>query len=124
VTPLKLELSGFTCFKGRTELEFAGLGLFAIAGPTGAGKTTLLDAITYAIYGQTPRLGKQGLEALISPGEAQLYVTLDFATAQGSYRVTRTADRKPSGKQGFDHRRATPNVMFGRRDRARLSSTL
>ncbi len=98
MTPLKLELSGFTCFRTKTDLDLSGLELFAIAGPTGAGKTTLLDALTYALYGQTPRLGKQGLDALISPGETQLYVTLEFRTARGLYQVTRTADRKPSGK--------------------------
>ncbi len=98
MTPQRLELSGFTCFKALTVVDFSNLELFAISGPTGSGKSTLLDALTYALYGQTARLGSKGLDVLLSPGINQMYVTLAFSTAQGSYRVTRTADKKPSGK--------------------------
>ncbi len=98
MTPQRLELSGFTCFKTLTVVDFSNLELFAISGPTGSGKSTLLDALTYALYGQTARLGSKGLDVLLSPGVSQMYVSLAFSTAQGSYRVTRTADKKPSGK--------------------------
>ena len=37
---------GFTCYRERQEpLEFNGLSLFAIAGPTGAGKSSILSLI-------------------------------------------------------------------------------
>lgn len=95
--PLKLQLSGFTCFREETEISFDGLELFAIAGPTGAGKSTLLDAISYALYGQTARLGSKGLEALISPGLQQMSVGLEFRSSSGTiYRVTRVSERKGS----------------------------
>ncbi len=97
MTPLKLELTGFTVFREAASVDLEGLELFAISGPTGAGKSTLLDALTYALYGQTARLGKTGLDVLISPGATQMSVVLAFRTARGTYRVTRTADRKPSG---------------------------
>lgn len=97
MTPLKLELQGFTVFREAVSVELEGLELFAISGPTGAGKSTLLDALTYALYGQTARLGRTGLDVLISPGSAQMSVVLAFRSARGTYRVTRTADRKPSG---------------------------
>ena len=97
MTPLKLELTGFTVFREYSSVDLEGLELFAISGPTGAGKSTLLDALTYALYGQTARLGKTGLDVLISPGATQMSVVLAFRTARGTYRVTRTADRKPSG---------------------------
>ena len=97
MTPLKLELSGFTVFREPTSVELEGLELFAISGPTGSGKSTLLDALTYALYGQTARLGRTGLDILMSPGASQMNVTLAFKTARGTYRVIRTADRKPSG---------------------------
>ena len=97
MTPLRLELGGFTVFREKTSVDFDGLELFAIAGPTGSGKSTILDALTYGLYGQTARLGRTGLDVLISPGLTQMFVTLEFKTAQGTYRVTRTADRKPSG---------------------------
>ena len=43
--PVKLALEGFTAFRERTCLDFTGLDLFAITGPTGAGKSSLIDAI-------------------------------------------------------------------------------
>ena len=66
MTPLKLELSGFSCFREQAVIDFEDLKLFAIAGPTGSGKSTLLDALTYALYGQTARLGSRGLDALFA----------------------------------------------------------
>jgi DNA repair protein SbcC/Rad50 len=96
--PLKLELTGFTCFKDKTIINFEDLELFAIAGPTGSGKSTLLDAMTYALYGQTPRLGSKGLDALMNPSSSQLAVQFEFKAQGGTYRATRTLDKKPSGK--------------------------
>ena len=95
--PLKLSLSGFTCFREATDISFEDLELFAISGPTGAGKSTLLDAITYALYGRTARLGSTGLDALISPGIKNMFVTLEFRTDRDTtYRVTRVSERKGS----------------------------
>ena len=56
--PLRLELEGFTSFKERLALDFDGLDLFAITGPTGAGKSSLIDALVFALYGQVPRVGR------------------------------------------------------------------
>ena len=93
MTPLRLALSAFTCFKEPAQIDFSDLNLFAISGPTGAGKSTLLDAMTYALYGQIARLGSKGLD-LISPGMNQMSVQFEFQNHQGIYRVTRTLDRK------------------------------
>jgi exonuclease SbcC len=95
VRPLKLRLGGFTCFREAAEVSFEELGLFAISGPTGSGKSTLLDAITYALYGETARLGSRVGASLISPGVERLSVTLEFSTGGDAiHRVTRVSERK------------------------------
>jgi len=92
--PLKLKLQNFTAFRAPAELDFTPLELYAIEGPTGSGKSSLLDAITFALYGEVPRLGGKGLDALISTGESRLTVELEFEVGDSRYRVVRTKGRK------------------------------
>ena len=92
--PLKLKLQNFTAFRAPTELDFTPLELYAIEGPTGSGKSSLLDAIIFALYGEVPRLGGKGLDALISTGEGRLTVELEFEVGEERYRVVRTKGRK------------------------------
>lgn len=93
--PLKLTAEGFVCFHERVEVNFEELELFAIAGPTGAGKSTLLDALTYALYGKTARLGASVSDTLYAPGATGMFVTLEFSTDKNTtYRVTRVSERK------------------------------
>ena len=92
--PLKLFVSGFTCFREPTEVNFEDLELFAISGMTGSGKSTLLDAMTYALYGQTARLGTRLGDTLFSPNSDKLSVQLTFRTGAETYRVARISERK------------------------------
>ena len=98
--PLRLELRGFTCFRETTvvDLEPLEVDLFAIAGPTGAGKSTLLDGLTYALYGETARLGGRAAY-LMSPGADEMMAQVVFRSGAETYRVTRYAERKKSGVQ-------------------------
>ena len=64
--PRRLRVKGYTAFVEEADLDFDGLDLFAITGPTGAGKTSLLQAMTIALYGRAPKLGDD-LRQLISP---------------------------------------------------------
>ena len=94
--PLKLSLEGFTSFRDKLELDFSGLDLFAITGPTGAGKSSLIDAICFALYGQVPRVGDD-YKQLISHGAERLSVLLEFGVGKERYRIARTArPDKPS----------------------------
>ena len=88
--PLHLELRGFTSFKEPATLDFEGRRLFAITGPTGAGKSSLLDAMTWALYGQVPRVGRETRQ-LITHGAKAMAVQFDFSVRGTRYRVSRQA---------------------------------
>jgi exonuclease SbcC len=87
--PLLLEVEGFTSFRDRARIDFSGLDLFAITGPTGAGKSSLIEAMVLALYGQVPRVGDRSRQ-LISHGADRLSVRLDFQVGAERYRVART----------------------------------
>ncbi len=87
--PLRLELRGFTAFRRPSVVDFSGRTLFAITGPTGAGKSSLLDAMTWALYGQVPRVGR-ATHQLVTHGEKSMSVRFDFSARGQAYRVTRT----------------------------------
>ena len=88
--PLRLEVRGFTSFREPAVLDFEGRRLFAITGPTGAGKSSLLDAMTWALYGEVPRVGR-ATRQLITHGARSMAVQLDFSVRGDRYRVSRQA---------------------------------
>ncbi|MBS1816691.1 MAG: AAA family ATPase [Acidobacteria bacterium] len=92
--PVRLEAEGFTCYRDRqAPLDFSGLSLFAIAGPTGAGKSSILDTMLFALYGEVPRIGKQGIGEFIAHGRDAMSVSLDFTVRGATYRVVRRVRR-------------------------------
>ncbi len=87
--PVRLEVEGLTSFREKAVLDFDGLDLFAITGPTGAGKSSLIDALTFALFGQVPRVGRE-YKQLIAHGAERLSVSLEFEVGTQRYRVART----------------------------------
>lgn len=85
--PIQLRIRGFTAFRDEAVVDFDGRRLFVITGPTGAGKSSLLDAITWALYGRVAR-GRNNDE-LVSQGEKDMSVLLEFAVRGQSYRIAR-----------------------------------
>lgn len=96
--PLRLELEGFGSFARRAVVDFSDAELFAITGPTGSGKTTLLDAVTFALYGETPRMGRKGLKTLLHPGADKAWVQLAFRLGDEVWRVTRVIAGKTEAR--------------------------
>ena len=95
--PEALELEGFTAFRDRTRIEFGDADLVAFTGPTGAGKSSLIDAMIFALYGRTPRLGAGAVAPVISQGRAEARVRLDFVADGRRYTAARVVRQTPSG---------------------------
>ena len=58
--PVSLTIKGLYSYQQETTIDFGPLtaaGLFGIFGAVGSGKSTILEAITFALYGKTERLG-------------------------------------------------------------------
>src|SRR5581483_3714048 len=93
--PISLHVEGFTCYREPQEiLDLSELSLFAISGPTGAGKSSILDAMSFALYGHVPRLGKQGVSDVISLGRDRMTARFEFAIGPRRFRVGRELRRK------------------------------
>ncbi|GAA4370217.1 hypothetical protein GCM10023185_44560 [Hymenobacter saemangeumensis] len=75
-----------------------GCGLFAITGPTGSGKTTLLDAITLALYNQTPR--QKNSQTLLSHGAAEGWAEVVYEVEAGRFLSRWSVQRAHKKREG------------------------
>ena len=76
--PLELRLRNFRSFHGGNHtFDFRDRRLIGVVGPIGSGKSTILDAVTFALYGRTPRTGA-ATRSLIHQREDQGAVSLRF----------------------------------------------
>jgi DNA repair protein SbcC/Rad50 len=92
--PVRLEVEGFTAFRGPTVVDFTDADLFALVGPTGAGKTSVIDALTFALYGGVPRLDdRRKVEPVISQNLTEARVRLDFTVDGVGYTAVRVVRR-------------------------------
>ncbi len=116
--PVRLEVEGFTTFRGPTVLDFGGVELFALSGPTGSGKTSVLDAIVFALYGSIPRLPERAVAPVVAQGMAEARVRLDFRVGPTTYTATRVV-RVRKARANTDEARleeAGGTVMAGNAD--------
>ena len=86
-----------------TAPEYALDGIFAITGPTGSGKSTILDALSLALYGETPRLGRivKSSNEIMSRQSGECFSEVVFETVSGRYRChwsQHRSRRQPGGE--------------------------
>ena len=117
--PLKLTMSAFGPYAGRTEIDFEKLGtagLYLITGDTGAGKTTLFDAITFALYGEPSGDNRETamLRSKYADRTTPTEVELVFSCGEKGYRIRRNPeyDRPKARGEGFTTEKAGAELIF------------
>ena len=107
--PLKLTLSAFGPYAGRTTIDFSRLcenGIFLITGDTGAGKTTIFDAISFALYGEgsggKERRTSKSFRSDYAARDTETYVELEFRHRQHTYRLKRNPVYLRQSRRGDD----------------------
>jgi len=111
---LKLIVQNINSLYGKWEIdftapEFAG-GLFAITGKTGSGKTTILDAVSLALFAETPRLSHKENREAVSRGASECLAELTFESrgdvylASFSYGSYKRGEKKGELTDTFTHK--------------------
>ena len=117
--PVKLTLSAFGPYAGKTVLDLDKLGtsgLYLITGDTGAGKTTIFDAITYALYGEPSGDTREVsmFRSKYAEPETPTEVELVFSYAGKEYTVKRNPEyeRLKTRGEGFTKQKAEATLIY------------
>ena len=117
--PIKLTVSAFGPYAGKTVLDLDKLGengLYLITGDTGAGKTTIFDAITYALYGEASGDNREAsmFRSKYAEATTPTEVELVFSYAGKTYTVKRNPEyeRPKSRGEGFTTQKAEVQLKY------------
>ena len=117
--PIKLTISAFGPYAGKTELDLESLGtggIYLITGDTGAGKTTIFDAITYALYGEASGQNRDSsmFRSKYASADTPTEVELVFEYAGKRYTVKRNPEYvRPKVKGGgFATQKAEAELLY------------
>lgn len=99
--PLELRLRNFRSFHGEDHsFDFRDRRLIGVVGPIGSGKSTILDAIAFALYGRTPRIGRD-TKSLIHQRADHAAVSLLFEVDGEIWESVRSLRRKGSSQHAL-----------------------
>ena len=126
--PLKLTLSAFGPYAGKTDFDFDKLGtggLYLITGDTGAGKTTIFDAITYALYGDPSGNNREVsmFRSKYADLETPTFVKLTFKYKDNEYTVKRNPEYERASQRGSGVTKQTAGVELTLPDGKILTKT-
>ena len=126
--PLKLTLSAFGPYAGKTDFDFDKLGtggLYLITGDTGAGKTTIFDAITYALYGDPSGNNREVsmFRSKYADLETPTFVKLIFKYKDNEYTVKRNPEYERASQRGSGVTKQTAGVELTLPDGKVLTKT-
>ncbi len=98
--PLELKLRNFRSYFGEHEFDFRNRTLIGIVGPIGSGKSSLLDAMAFALYGRTPRIGS-ATRTLINQRATDAAVSLRFEVEGVVWEAARSIRVKGQSKHAL-----------------------
>ena len=113
--PIKLTVSAFGPYAGKTEFDFDKLGtggLYLITGDTGAGKTTIFDAITYALYGDPSGNNREVsmFRSKYADIKTPTFVRLVFNYKGKEYAIERNPEYERAAQRGTGLTKQTAGV--------------
>ena len=117
--PIKLTMSAFGPYAGKTVLELDKLGasgLYLITGDTGAGKTMIFDAIAFALYGQPSGDNRETgmFRSQYADAATPTFAELVFAYRGETYTVRRNPeyDRLKTRGEGTTTEKADAELVY------------
>lgn len=101
--PIYLKMEAIGPFYNKCDIDFTFFdknSLFLIHGPTGQGKSFIFDAITYALYAETPSERHSHLKSDWAADDKQAYIEFIFTIGEEKYLIRRTLGYNRPSKRG------------------------